>query len=101
MTAARGLDVNIYSLISDLGQKTHEQGHKILKALGFKTNNKYNKLCQNIEEVFAFWEFRLKDRQNLPYEIDGIVVSVNDNQISEKLGVVGKAPRSAIAFKFP
>jgi len=101
MTAARNLDVNIYSLISDLGQKTHEQEHKILKALGFKTNNKYNKLCQNIEEVFAFWEFRLKNRQNLPYEIDGIVVSINDNQISEKLGVVGKTPRKAIAFKFP
>jgi len=101
MTAARGLDVNIYSLISDLGQKTHEQEHKILKALGFKTNNKYNKLCRDIKEVFAFWEFRLKDRQNLPYEIDGIVVSINDNQISEKLGVVGKAPRKAIAFKFP
>ncbi len=101
MTAARGLDVNIYSLISDLGQKTHEQEHKILKALGFKTNNKYNKLCQDIKEVFAFWELRLKDRQNLPYEIDGIIVSINDNQISEKLGVIGKTPRKAIAFKFP
>ena len=101
ITANRGLEVNIYSLISNLGQKTHEQEHKILKALGFKTNNKYNKLCQGIKEVFAFWEFRLKNRQNLPYEIDGIVVSVNDNQISEKLGVVGKAPRKAIAFKFP
>jgi len=101
ITADRGLEVNIYSLISNLGQETHEQEHKILKTLGFKTNNKYNKFCQNIKEVFDFWEFRLKNRQNIPYEVDGIVVSINNNQISEKLGVVGKAPRKAIAFKFP
>ncbi len=101
VTASRRLDVNVYELVSDFGQKTHEEEHKILKILGFKTNNKYSKFCKNLEEVFAFREFWLKNRQTLPYEIDGIVVIVNKDSIFEKLGVVGKAPRGAVAFKFP
>ena len=101
ITASRSLDVNIYELVSDFGQKTHEQEHQILKILGFKTNNKYSKFCQTIDEVFAFREFWLKNRQVLPYEIDGIVVTINKDEIFDRLGVVGKAPRGAMAFKFP
>jgi DNA ligase (NAD+) len=101
ITASRSLDNNIYELISDFGQKTHEEEHKILKALGFKTNNRYSQFCQTIDDVFSFREFWLKNRQALPYEIDGIVVVINNGGIFDKLGVVGKAPRGAIAFKFP
>lgn len=101
ITAKRRLDVSIYDLVSDLGQKTHYQEHKILSILGFKTNNKYSKYCKNLKEVIEFREYWLKHRENLPYEIDGIVVQVNNNKIFKKLGVVGKAPRGAIAFKFP
>ncbi|MGB9743395.1 MAG: NAD-dependent DNA ligase LigA [Minisyncoccales bacterium] len=101
ITAKRRLDVNAYDLISDLGQKTHEQEHKILHALGFKTNNQYSKHCPNLKAVIDFREYWLKQREKLPYEIDGIVVQVNNNEIFRKLGVVGKAPRGAIAFKFP
>ncbi|MBU4466880.1 NAD-dependent DNA ligase LigA [Patescibacteria group bacterium] len=101
IAASRNLEADIYDLVTDLGQKTHEQEHKILKALGFKSNNKYNKFCKDIKEVFAFRDFWLKKRQTLPYEIDGIVVVINNNEIFNKLGVVGKAPRGAIAFKFP
>jgi DNA ligase (NAD+) len=101
ITAKRRLDVNAYDLVTDLGQKTHEQEHKILHILGFKTNNKYSKYCKNLKEVIEFREYWLKNREKLPYEIDGIVVQVNDNKIFQKLGVVGKAPRGAIAFKFP
>jgi len=101
ITAKRHLDVNAYELISDFGQETHAQKHKILHTLGFKTNNKYNKHCQDLKEVFEFHDSCYKNREKFPYEIDGIVVQINKNEIFEKLGVVGKAPRGAIAFKFP
>jgi len=101
ITAQRRLDSNTYILITGFGQKTHEEAHKILKALGFKTNNKYNKLSKNLAEIFEYHDFWQKNREKLPYEIDGVVVTINQNEIFEKLGVVGKAPRGAIAFKFP
>jgi len=101
ITSLRNLDSNIYDLVSDLGQETHEQEHKILEVLGFKTNNKYNKYCRDLTEVFEYHKFWQKNRNSLPYEIDGIVVTINNNEIFKKLGVVGKAPRGAIAFKFP
>ena len=101
ITAERNLDSDVYSLVSDLGQRTHEEEHKILKALGFKTNNKYNRLCKSMDEVFDFYSYWQKNREKLPYEIDGLVVSINSNQVFQKLGVVGKAPRGAIALKFP
>ena len=101
ITASRHLDSNIYDLITDFGQKTHQEKHQILAALGFKTNNKYNRYCKNLEEVFQFHQYWQKHRDSLPFEIDGIVVIVNSNYLFEKLGVVGKAPRGAIAFKFP
>jgi len=101
ITAKRRLEVIIYDLITDLGQETHEQEHLILHSLGFKTNNKYSKYCKNLQEVFLFHNFWQKHRKKLPYEIDGIVVTINDNKIFDKLGVVGKAPRGAVAFKFP
>ncbi len=100
ITAGRKLDSFAYELLTDLGQKTHEDKHKILKDLGFKTN-KHNKYCKNLEEILKFREHWIKEREKLDYEIDGVVVLVNDNEIFEKLGVVGKAPRGAIAFKFP
>jgi len=82
------------------GLATHEEKHKILKDLGFKTN-KNNKYCKSLEEVFKFRDHWKKEREKLDYEIDGIVVIINNNEIFEKLGVVGKAPRAAIAYKFP
>jgi len=108
ITASRHLDSFAYDLKTpaspsqggDFGQKTHEEIHKILKDLGFKTN-KHNKYCKNLEEVIKFREHWIKEREKLDYEIDGVVVLVNDNKIFEKLGVVGKAPRAGIAFKFP
>ena len=100
ITASRHLDSFIYDLITDLGQKTHQEKHQILKSLGFKVNS-YSQLCQNLEDVFEFHSHCQKIRESLPYEIDGIVVIVNSNKIFEKLGVVGKTPRGAIAYKFP
>ena len=99
ITAQRKLDSFAYDLITDLGQKTHEEEHKILRCLGFKTNLNV-KLCKNLQEVLEFRNYWEKNRDKLTYEIDGIVVQINDNSIFQELGVVGKAPRGAIAFKF-
>ncbi|MBI2669713.1 MAG: NAD-dependent DNA ligase LigA [Candidatus Yanofskybacteria bacterium] len=99
VTASRHLDSFAYSLKTNLGQKTHEDEHKILHELGFKTNP-HNKFCSDLNEVQKFRDYWEKHRGNLNYEIDGIVVIVNDNKMFDKLGVVGKAPRAAIAYKF-
>ncbi len=99
ITASRKLDSYIYDIF-DNKIETHEEKHKVLKELGFKTNP-YNKYCPNLEEVFNFHKKINKIREKIPYEIDGIVVIINSNKIFEKLGTVGKAPRGAIAYKFP
>ena len=100
ITAQRHLNSFAYELLTDFGQKTHEEKHKILKALGFKTN-KNNKYCKSLDQVMQFREHWIKERERLDYEIDGVVVIINNNEIFEKLGIVGKAPRGAIAYKFP
>ncbi|MDO8486259.1 MAG: NAD-dependent DNA ligase LigA, partial [Candidatus Staskawiczbacteria bacterium] len=99
ITASRHLDSFAYDLVTNFGQTTHEEKHKILNALGFKIN-KNNKQCQSLKEVFLFHNHWQEKREKLEYEIDGVVVIVNNNKIFEKLGVVGKAPKGAIAFKF-
>jgi DNA ligase (NAD+) len=101
IAANRRLDSYIYDIKTDFGSKTHEEKHQILKLLGFKTNP-HNKPVSSLEEVFAFrnrWE-KEANREKLPYEIDGAVVIVNENKIFEAGGVIGKAPRAAIAYKF-
>ena len=82
-----------------LQPKTHSQKHQLLKELGFATPQA--KECKDIEEVEKFFEHIGKVRDDLPFWIDGIWVGVNDNDTFKKLGVVGKAPRGAIAWKFP
>ncbi len=102
ITLRRKMDFYAWDLVSDLGQKTHEQKHQILKKLGFKTHSsQFSKYCPSLEEVFKFQEHWLKNREKLPFEIDGLVVQVNNSETFEKLGVAGKSPRAAIAFKFP
>lgn len=99
VTASRKLDSYAYALKTDLGQKTHKDEHKILKDLGFKTNP-HVKLCKNLKEVQVFRDKWERERDKLNYEIDGIVVQINDNTIYKRLGVIGKAPRGGIAYKF-
>ncbi|MBI4993783.1 NAD-dependent DNA ligase LigA [Candidatus Wolfebacteria bacterium] len=101
ITAKRRLDSFQYDIVSNLGQKNHEEEHKLLKAFGFKTNF-HNQSAKSLGEVFKFrnhWGEE-KNREKLPYEIDGVVVIINDNKIFETAGVVGKTPRAAIAYKF-
>lgn len=99
ITAGRKLDFVVYEVVTDLGQTKHHQEHEIAKDLGFKVIE-HNKLCASIDEVIRFHDGWDKKRQNLPYLVDGIVVVIDDEKTREKLGVVGKAPRGMMAYKF-
>jgi DNA ligase (NAD+) len=102
ITARRPLDVFIYALGESEGWQPRTQW-QMLEAFGkwgFKTNPN-NARAQTVDEVVkacAEWEHR---RESLDYEIDGVVVKVNDLDLQSELGVVGREPRWAIAFKFP
>ncbi|MCX6737507.1 MAG: NAD-dependent DNA ligase LigA [Candidatus Parcubacteria bacterium] len=99
ITAARKLDSYGYILVTDLGQTTHEEEHLIMKSLGFKTNP-HNNLEHSLDGVYKFYEQLEKERESLEYEIDGSVINVNEIKFQKILGVVGKAPKWAIAYKF-
>lgn len=107
--AKRGLEAFIYQLaygIDHNGQNamtqfnTHDETIELLGSLGFKVPQKERKVCANIQEAIDFclqWEAR---REDYPFEVDGMVVKVNDLSIQEKCGFTSHHPRWAIAFKF-
>ncbi|MBI4134848.1 MAG: NAD-dependent DNA ligase LigA [Candidatus Sungbacteria bacterium] len=100
VAASRNLQFLVYDLITDLGQATHEESHLAAKVLGFKVVDEA-KRCKNLDEVITFIDTIAKRRDTLPFLIDGVVVQVNDREEFRRLGVAGKAPRGAIAYKFP
>lgn len=100
ITASRHLDFFGYALSTDLGQKTHEEEHQILARLGFKVIP-HNKYCRDLAGVIKFQKYIGNLREKLPYNIDGLVVMINDESLYKILGTVGKAPRYGIAYKFP
>lgn len=100
ITASRKLDFFGYDIVADVGQTTHEQAHELMKLVGIKINPIYS-YCRTINDVRDYFGSVQKKRQKLDYWIDGIVASVNNLDIFKKLGVVGKAPRGMIAYKFP
>ena len=100
ITASRKLDWYAWGLWTQLGQKTHEDEHLMCQMLGVKVH-KEAKLAKNLNEVFQFHDHVGKIREKLPFEVDGVVAQVNENLVKQRFGVVGKAPRGMIAFKFP
>lgn len=108
-SSKRGIEAFIYQLgyaENDQGQnalnqfKKHDETIALLGSLGFKIPVEERKVCKNIQEVFEFvtsWENK---RDKYPYEIDGMVIKVNDLKIQEKCGFTSHHPRWAIAFKF-
>jgi DNA ligase (NAD+) len=98
LMASRPLKFLAYDIASDLGQTTHSQGHQILLSLGFKTE--LGKKCANLQEIQKYWQKVSQKRKNLAFQIDGIVINVENNSLFKKLGTAGKSPRGARAFKF-
>lgn len=102
IAAKRNLDIFLYSVadFGDMGVTKHSEGLDYLEKLGLKVN-KERRVCKNIEEVLAYVEEWTAKRSDLAYEIDGIVVKLNDLRQQEEVGYTVKSPRWAIAYKFP
>ncbi|MGG5303955.1 DNA ligase [Enterococcus pernyi] len=102
ITAKRNLDTFLYT-VADFGPMqatTQYEALEELDKIGFHTNHE-KRLCHSIDEVWTFIEEYHEKRKDLPYEIDGIVIKVNDFSLQDQLGFTVKAPRWATAYKFP
>ncbi len=98
--AKRGLDCYLYYLLMDtLPTDSHTENMAMAKSWGFKVSEN-TKLAKNIDEVWNFINYWDKEREKLPYDIDGIVLKVDSMTQRERLGFTAKTPRWAIAYKF-
>ena len=102
VAAERKLDTYIYHLPNpeDYGLKTHQEALDFMTRLGFKTNNN-NRLVGTVEEIYEFIREKGELRPELPYDIDGVVIKVNNIDEQKKLGYTAKYPKWATAYKFP
>ncbi|MFH1349533.1 MAG: NAD-dependent DNA ligase LigA [Pseudomonadota bacterium] len=102
ITSTRPLDIFAYATGRVEGQKltTHWDSLLYLKRIGFKFSG-YVELCESIGQVKEYYHKMLTLRDDLPYEIDGIVIKVNDFALQETMGELSRSPRWAIAWKFP
>jgi DNA ligase (NAD+) len=100
--AKRGLRIFCYQLFSeetDYQNKKHSENFNALQEMGFPVNPNF-KICKNIEEILAYCSEWEKNRENLPYDIDGIVIKINNLEQQNRLATTSKSPRWAIAYKF-
>ncbi|MES2726340.1 MAG: NAD-dependent DNA ligase LigA [Bacteroidota bacterium] len=98
--AKRPLDAFLYFLYADNKlSETHYDSLKLAESWGFQVS-KHSKLCSNIDEVFEFIKYFETERHHLSYEIDGIVIKVNNYLQQEDLGFTAKNPRWAISYKY-
>ncbi|MBN2959602.1 MAG: NAD-dependent DNA ligase LigA [Streptococcus gordonii] len=100
VVAKRNLATFLYQKASPTSEATQEDVLEKLSQLGFSVNEK-RILASTIDQVWDFIEKVGQERDSLPYEIDGIVIKVNDLAVQEELGFTVKAPKWAIAYKFP
>ena len=103
VTASRNMHIWVYSL-GDIGETDRPNGHwdslQWLNGLGFRINPE-NRICRTLEEAVDYYHSWMEKRHDLPYEIDGVVIKVDPFAYQDSLGVAGREPRWAIAFKFP
>jgi DNA ligase (NAD+) len=101
LTATRPLTILIYAIVSEEGNlpSTQVDRLKYLSSLGFPVPEA--RYCQSLDEAIKAYEYFLEKRDQLTYEADGAVIKINDLNLAEGLGVVGKDPRGALAYKFP
>ena len=102
IAAKRKLDMFIYSVIEPElhGLTSHVEAIEFAKSLGLKTNP-HSKHCKSIDEVIEYIEEYTEKRHDLDYEIDGIVIKVNEIDLYDLIGYTAKSPKWAIAYKFP
>jgi len=101
VAAKRNLQFIAYAIEMDLpGLTNHSDEHDMARELGFKLepNDAIKKTLGEVEEYIKHWA---EARQKLPYQTDGLVITINNNAEFESLGVAGKAPRGAVAYKYP
>lgn len=99
ITKERQLDIVLYHL-PNTTLKKHSETIELLKECGLPTNPN-NKICKNIDEIMDYIHYWTEHRPELPYEIDGIVIKVNDLAMQKRLGYTVKYPKWAVAYKFP
>ena len=111
ITANRNLQIWVYSM-GEIGGEiggeasqasrpdSHWDALELLQTLGFRTNP-HNRLCSTLDDVVAYYQSWLERRHSLPYQVDGVVIKVSPFNYQDSLGVVGREPRWAIAYKFP
>ncbi len=104
ITASRPLVFTCYDLMvsSEPLPRTHRETVALLDTWGLPVpESAQRRVCHDVEEVLAFHRSMMEQRENLPFEIDGIVVKLNSRDFQEQLGEKSRSPRWAIAFKFP
>lgn len=99
IAASRKLKFMAYDLVTPNLPK-HSEAYAKLRELGFRTSGE-DKVFTKIEEVFQEIKHLENYRKTLPFNTDGMVIKINDRKLYQKLGIVGKTPRGAVAFKFP
>lgn len=102
IAASRNLDIFLYAVadFGEMGVETHSAGLDMLETLGLKVN-KERRLCNSLEEVYAYIEEWTEKRAGLAYDIDGIVLKLNNLEQQRQMGTTVKSPRWSIAYKFP
>jgi DNA ligase (NAD+) len=100
LVAGRPIHLFVYTLYAPQAKlSAHSKNLELLKTLGFPVNP-HHALCATVDEVIAYWRRWEAQRDDLPFDIDGVVVKVDDLAQQEELGTIAKSPRWAIAFKF-
>ncbi|HOA40953.1 MAG TPA: NAD-dependent DNA ligase LigA [Halanaerobiales bacterium] len=101
IAAARSLTMQVYDLVNveDLELRTDTEALALLQDLGFKVN--WYQSCRNLDELVEICKEWTIKREDLPYEIDGLVIKVNDLALRQEMGATARSPRWAIAYKFP
>lgn len=103
VAAKRNLDFMAYFIPNpeDYGIKTQKESLEFLRKLGFLTNYKLNGYAKNVKDIINYIDSLSEKRDNLPFEIDGVVLKVDNLEDEKRLGFTSRVPRWGIAYKFP
>lgn len=100
LTAKRHLRFMTWAVVGETGLENHQDEHMLAQALGFPVE-KHSRRFEDLTEVWQFLEAWREKRNDLPYGCDGAVINLNRRDLFQRVGVIGKTPRGAVAFKFP